>query len=150
MLAVIAGLSSILLYWVIKEYPNWLIEICIGLAVAFIVLMLNPKRRYYKAFWSSLTLLGTLTMIPVFQFRAEIENSNTAGIEHGNIELITADIHWSIFLILGLIAIVALVLDYYERQERKPSSKREKRTSNINQHHSGSGDNVAGNKVINN
>lgn len=118
MLALLAGVLSILLYKILEANPDWLVEAAIGIVVSIIVLMLNPIRRYYKAFWTCITLLGTLTLIPAFGLKSKIEKTNLEGTEKKFFEFIVQDQHPILYFIIGLIAITALILDYYERRNK--------------------------------
>lgn len=116
-IAVICGFLSILIYKILEYNPQWIDEGIIGISITTFVLMLNPKRRFYKAFWTSMTLLTSITLFPAFDFSADIKTEELGKIEKELYNLVIHDPHWMIYVVLGVIAIVAIILDYFERKK---------------------------------
>lgn len=113
------GALSILIYKILEYNPQWVDEGFIGVSITIFVLMLNPKRRFYKAFWTSMTLLTSITLFPAFNFSAGVKIEQLGKIEKILYDLVIHDPHWMIYIVLGIVAIVAIILDYFER--KKPS-----------------------------
>ena len=118
MFAISSGVSAMILYKILESNPYWIDEAAVGVVITITVLLLDPVRRFYKAFWSSITLLGTLTLIPAFNLRSHIDTSSLEGIESELFEIVVQDHHWSLYLVLGLMAITSLILDHFERKNK--------------------------------
>lgn len=117
LIAIICGIIAIIIYSVLRSNPTWIDEFLIGFGVVIFVLLLNPRRRFYKAFWSTMTILSSLILIPAFDLKAEVNIESFGRFEKFLFNLIVKDPHWAIYLTLGLIAIVCLIIDYFERKK---------------------------------
>ncbi len=115
-IAIIASIIAIIIKIILDFKPNWVDEILIGSVVGMIVLLFNPKRRYYKAFWTSMTLLSSISLIPAFNISANVDTTSFGKLEKFLFKLIIDDPHPIIYIVLGCVALVCLLLDYYERK----------------------------------
>jgi len=118
--AVLCGAIALLIYKVLEFRPDWIIEACIVIVVTLVVLARNPKRRYYRAFWATMTFIGSLSAIPAFDFTANNTVLNGLGAMEENVyRFIIKESHWSTILILGVIAIVCAILDSREQSNNQ-------------------------------
>jgi len=60
-IAILSGLISVIVYKIIQSNPEYIDEVIIGFGVTIFVLILNPKRRFYRGFWSTMSLLSSLS-----------------------------------------------------------------------------------------
>ncbi len=117
---------------------SFLLSILSSIAVVIIILLYNPKRRYFRAFWYVISLLASTNLFFIQLI------GNLKGISF-NFKHEGFNVVQSIALIL--LAIVLLILDYLERN-KNILSKKQINDNNTYQNHYGSGDNVAGDKII--
>ncbi|WP_028873633.1 hypothetical protein [Psychroserpens burtonensis] len=118
-IAVLSGLISVIVYKIIQSNPEYIDEVIIGFGVTIFVLILNPKRRFYRGFWSTMSLLSTLIILPAFDFTAQIELNELGSFEQHLYRIVVEEPHWIIYLVLGAIAITCLILDAREQRIRK-------------------------------
>lgn len=117
-IALFSGVIAIIFYKIIQSNPAFIDEIAIGFGVTVIVLMLNPKRRFYRAFWSTMSLFSSVIIIPGIDLTAQLQSKQLGGFEEGLIKFIVQEPHWITYVVLGAIAITCLILDSME-QKRK-------------------------------
>ncbi len=86
---------------------HWILSLVSFVAATVLVLMNNPKRRYMKAFYVVLfPLLSNL----YFELQLKTDNLSFQGGQR--------EPDWSMTVMLGVIAIICLILDYLERNEK--------------------------------
>ncbi len=118
-IAILCGLISLIIYKIMESNPEYIDELIIGFGVTIFVLILNPKRRFYRGFWSSMSLLSTLIILPAFDFTAQIELNELGSLEQHLYRIVVKEPHWISYLVLGAIAISCLFLDAREQRMKK-------------------------------
>ena len=135
---IILGLLAFIITFVYSK--SFLGSIISSIVIIIISLVYHPQRRYFRAFWYVISLLFTTNLFFI-QLIGTVETTSFIFKYEG----------FNIIQSIGLfiLAIVLLILDFLERNKDAFFSNFKKRIShNIKQIHSGSGDNIAGDKII--
>lgn len=118
-IAALSGIVGIFIYKILESKPEYIDELAIGFGVTLIILILNPKRRFYRAFWTTMSLFSTLVIIPAFDFTAQIQSNELGAMEEHLYRFIVKEPHWVTYFVLGIIAVTCLILDSIEQRRAK-------------------------------
>ncbi|WP_282087160.1 prenyltransferase/squalene oxidase repeat-containing protein [Aquimarina algiphila] len=114
-IAVVIGIIAIIIKVILDYKPNWIDKVLIGICVTVLVLYFNPKRRYFKASLSIISILGAFKLFSMEKISANISGKFEGSIFSGVISFISEEPDPLLYIVLGILAAVCLILDFKER-----------------------------------
>jgi len=118
-ISLIAAILALVLTKIVTYNPNLIDEVLILSVVFIFVYLRNPVKRYFRIAQSLIALLVSLLILPSYKLEFEKLITDSSGMEHFFFQLLTVDIHFMVYVIIGGLIALNFTLDYKTRKPNK-------------------------------
>lgn len=116
-ISLITAILALILTKVVTYFPSLIDEVLIVTGVFIFVYLRNPVKRYFRIAQSLIALLISLLILPSYKLEFEKTLTDSSGIEHYFLQLLTVDIHFLVYVVIGGLIALNFILDYKTRKK---------------------------------
>lgn len=113
----VVAILALTLTKLVTFYPNLIDEVLILSVVFIFVYLKNPIKRYFRIAQTLIALLASLLILPNYKLEFEKLVADSTGMEHFIFQILTGDIHFIVYVIIGGLIALTFILDYKTRNK---------------------------------